>query len=107
VLARCRYRDSDGVTRRVQRLGPPDEYDQPNPAAEIFARDLAVLSYAAAVYRPSRSLLRWRQMPFRPNRHPLRAPDNTTVLARVLTRVSVLFAAGPWSSRRDLLMCSP
>jgi integrase len=27
-LARCRYRDVDGVTRRVQRLGPPDEHDQ-------------------------------------------------------------------------------
>ncbi|VBA60558.1 Tyrosine recombinase XerD [Mycobacterium attenuatum] len=27
-LARCRYRDTDGVTRIVQRLGPADEYDQ-------------------------------------------------------------------------------
>ncbi len=27
-LAQCRYRDSDGVTRRVQRLGPPDEHDK-------------------------------------------------------------------------------
>ncbi|MGO8772038.1 hypothetical protein [Mycobacterium sp.] len=26
-LARCRYRDSDGVTRKVQRLGPPGIYD--------------------------------------------------------------------------------
>ena len=27
-LARCRYRDRDGVTRVVQRVGPRDEYDQ-------------------------------------------------------------------------------
>jgi integrase len=27
-LARCRYRDTDGVTRIVQRLGPADEYDK-------------------------------------------------------------------------------
>ncbi|QQW36525.1 site-specific integrase [Mycobacterium marinum] len=27
-LARCRYRDADGVTRIVQKLGPADEYDQ-------------------------------------------------------------------------------
>jgi integrase len=27
-LARCRYRDRDGVTRIVQRVGPPDEHDQ-------------------------------------------------------------------------------
>lgn len=27
-LARCRYRDRDGVTRIVQRVGPPDDYDQ-------------------------------------------------------------------------------
>jgi len=27
-LAQCRFRDSDGVTRRVQRLGPPDEHDK-------------------------------------------------------------------------------
>ena len=33
-LARCRYRDSDGVTRRVQRLGPPDEHDQHGKLAE-------------------------------------------------------------------------
>ena len=25
-LARCRYRDNDGVTRIIQRLGPADEY---------------------------------------------------------------------------------
>lgn len=27
-LAKCRYRDRDGVTRIVQRVGPQDEYDQ-------------------------------------------------------------------------------
>ena len=27
-LAQCRFRDSDGVTRRVQRLEPPDENDK-------------------------------------------------------------------------------
>lgn len=27
-LARTRFRDADGVTRRVQRLGPADEYDK-------------------------------------------------------------------------------
>jgi hypothetical protein len=27
-LARCRYRDRDGVTRIVQRVGPPEDYDQ-------------------------------------------------------------------------------
>jgi hypothetical protein len=32
--ARCRYRDSDGVTRRVQRIGPPDEHDQHGKLAE-------------------------------------------------------------------------
>jgi hypothetical protein len=26
-LARCRYRDTDGVTRRVQRVGAPDEHN--------------------------------------------------------------------------------
>ncbi len=33
-LARCRYRDSDGVSRKVQRLGPPDIYDQYGKLAE-------------------------------------------------------------------------
>jgi hypothetical protein len=27
-LAKCRYRDRDGVTRIVQRVGPHDDYDQ-------------------------------------------------------------------------------
>lgn len=37
--ARCRYRDLDGVTRQVQRLGPPDEFDQYGKMAEdaLFA----------------------------------------------------------------------
>jgi integrase len=33
-LARCRYRDNDGVTRIVQRLGPADDYDQHGKLAE-------------------------------------------------------------------------
>ena len=33
-MAQCRYRDTDGVTRRVQRLGPPDEHDQHGKLAE-------------------------------------------------------------------------
>jgi len=33
-LARCRFRDSDGVTRRAQRLGPADEHDQHGKLAE-------------------------------------------------------------------------
>jgi integrase len=33
-LARCRFRDSDGVVRRVERRGPPDEHDQHGKLAE-------------------------------------------------------------------------
>src|SRR5258705_12579086 len=33
-LARCRFRDSDGVTRKAQRLGPPDIYDPYGKPAE-------------------------------------------------------------------------
>jgi integrase len=33
-LARCRYRDSDGVTRIVQRVGPADEFDKRGKLAE-------------------------------------------------------------------------
>jgi integrase len=33
-MAQCRYRDSDGGTRRLQRLGPPDEHDQHGKLAE-------------------------------------------------------------------------
>jgi hypothetical protein len=33
-MAHCRFRDSDGVTRRVQRLGSPDEHDQHGKLAE-------------------------------------------------------------------------
>jgi integrase len=38
-LARCRYRDTDGVTRIVEKLGPADEYDQHGKLAEdaLFA----------------------------------------------------------------------
>ena len=30
----CRFRDSDGVVRKVQRLGPPDEFDKHGKLAE-------------------------------------------------------------------------
>ncbi|GAB1813793.1 site-specific integrase [Mycobacterium sp. MUNTM1] len=33
-LARCRYRDTDGVTRIVERRGPADEFDQRGKLAE-------------------------------------------------------------------------
>src|SRR6516165_9730162 len=33
-LARCRYRDTDWVTRKVQRIGPPDEFDKHGKLAE-------------------------------------------------------------------------
>lgn len=33
-LARCRYRDTDCVTRVVQKLGPADEYDKYGKLAE-------------------------------------------------------------------------
>jgi hypothetical protein len=33
-LARCRYRDTDGVTRVVQRVGPADEFDKRGKLAE-------------------------------------------------------------------------
>ena len=33
-LARRRYRDTDGVTRKVQHVGPPDEVDQHGKLAE-------------------------------------------------------------------------
>ena len=33
-LARCRFRDTDGVTRIVERRSPPDEYDQRGKLAE-------------------------------------------------------------------------
>ncbi|WP_101947346.1 site-specific integrase [Mycobacterium sp. 3519A] len=41
-LARCRYRDTDGVTRVVQKLGPADEYDKYGKLAEDAL--IAVLS---------------------------------------------------------------
>ena len=33
-LAKCRYRDLDGVTRVVQRVGPADEHDKRGKLAE-------------------------------------------------------------------------
>lgn len=33
-VARCRYRDTDGVVRRVERKGPPDQYDKHGKLAE-------------------------------------------------------------------------
>lgn len=33
-LARCRYRDTDGATRVVQKLRPADEYDKYGKLAE-------------------------------------------------------------------------
>ena len=33
-LAPCRYRDTDGVTRIIQKLGPADEYDKYGKLAE-------------------------------------------------------------------------
>lgn len=33
-VTRCRYRDTDGVSRIVQKLGPVDEYDQHGKLAE-------------------------------------------------------------------------
>jgi hypothetical protein len=33
-MARCRYRDSDGVTRIIERRGPADEHDQHGKLAE-------------------------------------------------------------------------
>jgi integrase len=38
-VAKCRYRDRDGVTRLVQRTGPPDEYDQYGKLAVDALRD--------------------------------------------------------------------
>ena len=32
--AQCRYRDTDGVTRRVRRIGPADQYDRRGKLAE-------------------------------------------------------------------------
>lgn len=33
-VARCRYRDSDGVTRIIERRGPADEHDKHGKLAE-------------------------------------------------------------------------
>jgi integrase len=45
--AQCRYRDTDGVTRRVRRIGPADQYDRRGKLAED------VLIEALARRRPS------------------------------------------------------
>ena len=40
--AKCRYRDTDGVTRQVRRRGPPDEYDRYGKLAEgVLVESLA------------------------------------------------------------------
>ena len=41
-LAKCRYRDRDGVTRIVQRVGPPDDYDQYGKLAEDSLKEALV-----------------------------------------------------------------
>ena len=33
-VARCRYRDSDGVTRKIERRGPADDHDKHGKLAE-------------------------------------------------------------------------
>jgi hypothetical protein len=33
-IARCKFRDADGVARRVERRGPADEYDKHGKLAE-------------------------------------------------------------------------
>jgi len=33
-VARCKFRDADGVTRRVERRGPSDEHDKHGKLAE-------------------------------------------------------------------------
>ncbi len=48
--ARCRYRDTDGVTRLVQRRGPADEYDHHGKVAE----DALIESLPTADHRPTR-----------------------------------------------------
>ncbi|WP_457144884.1 hypothetical protein [Mycobacterium sp. URHB0021] len=35
-LARPRFRDADGVTRRVQRVGPADKFDQYGKLAQTL-----------------------------------------------------------------------
>ncbi len=65
-LARCRYRDRDGVTRIVERRGPADEHDQhgklaedasiealterrpPSDAPDVIGLDTAVMTLADA-----------------------------------------------------------
>jgi hypothetical protein len=42
-MARCRYRDSDGVTRIVERRGPADEHDKHCKLAEDMLIEALVL----------------------------------------------------------------
>lgn len=42
-MARCRFRDSDGVTRIVERRGPPDDHDKHGKLAEDLLIEALVL----------------------------------------------------------------
>jgi hypothetical protein len=55
-LARCRYRDNNGVTRVVQRLGPAVEYDQHGKLAEDALIEPS--PSADTLPRPAKSALR-------------------------------------------------
>ena len=46
--AQCRYRDTDGVTRRVRRAGPADHYDRRGKLAEDVLIE-ALFATASAV----------------------------------------------------------
>lgn len=41
--ARCKFRDTDGVTRRVERRGPLDEFDKHGKLAEVQRIDDSVV----------------------------------------------------------------
>jgi len=59
-LARCRFRDWDGVTRIVERRGPADEHDQHGKLAEdalVEGIDEPAVPYGAANGTP------WRRPP--------------------------------------------
>ena len=49
-LARCRYRDTDGVTRKVQRLGPPESTTN----TEKWLRMHSLKPWPTDVHRPAR-----------------------------------------------------
>jgi hypothetical protein len=42
-VARCKFRDTDGVTRRVERRGPLDEFDKHGKLAEVQRIDDSVV----------------------------------------------------------------